>query len=87
MFVLIVYDVSEERVLKVNKYLKTYLHWIQNSVFQGEITPAQLKIIKSGLKDIVDTNYDAIYFFIVRNPHHIKKEIMGVERGDTSNII
>jgi CRISPR-associated protein Cas2 len=84
---LVVYDVKEERVNKVHAFLKTYLHWIQNSVFEGHVTKAQLEQIKSGLKKIVDLEYDAIYFFKVRNPKHIQKEIMGIEIGDTSFII
>lgn len=87
MFILIVYDVGEKRVVKVNKFLKTYLHWIQNSVFEGHITDAQLKMIKAGLLDIVDLKHDAIYFFKVSYPKNINKEIMGIERGDTSFII
>ncbi|MEM4735879.1 MAG: CRISPR-associated endonuclease Cas2 [Candidatus Thorarchaeota archaeon] len=87
MYVIIVYDVAVERVNKVNAFLKTYLNWIQNSVFEGVITRAQLHCIKTGLMEIVDTQYDAVYFFVIENPHNVRKEIMGVERGSSSRIV
>ena len=47
MYVLIVYDVSVERVSKVHKLLKRYLNWRQNSVFEGEVTNSQIEAVKS----------------------------------------
>ena len=35
MYVLIIYDINVERINKVYKFLKTYLNWVQNSVFEG----------------------------------------------------
>lgn len=87
VFLLVVYDIAEERVAKVHDFLKTYLHWIQNSVFEGQVTDAQLAMIQTGLKKIVELEYDAIYFFKIKNPRHVEKEVLGIERGDTSLII
>ncbi len=47
MYVLIVYDISVERVTKVHKCLKRYLNWRQNSVFEGELTEAQIEAVKN----------------------------------------
>ena len=38
MHVVIVYDVSTERVARVCKSLRRHLTWVQNSVFEGEVT-------------------------------------------------
>lgn len=38
MYTIVVYDVGEKRVAKVCKYLRTVLQWMQNSVFEGELT-------------------------------------------------
>jgi len=46
VFVVLVYDVKQERVSKVLKVCRRYLTWVQNSVFEGEITPAKLEILK-----------------------------------------
>jgi len=43
MYVILVYDVNEKRVAKMLKLCRRYLNWIQNSVFEGEITEVKLK--------------------------------------------
>ena len=50
MYVIIVYDVNVERVSKVCNFLRQYLNWIQNSVFEGEITKAELLKIKKWIE-------------------------------------
>ncbi|MGB9825625.1 MAG: CRISPR-associated endonuclease Cas2 [Desulfofundulus sp.] len=40
MYVIIVYDVGQSRVAKVCQYFKRFLHWVQNSAFEGEISRA-----------------------------------------------
>jgi len=46
MYVIVVYDVCEKRVGRMLKLCRRYLNWIQNSVFEGEITPIKLKELK-----------------------------------------
>lgn len=50
MYVILVYDFREKRVGKMLKLCRRYLNWIQNSVFEGEISEARLKelLMKSG---------------------------------------
>jgi len=46
MYYLIVYDVTVEKVNKLHRFLKKYMNWIQNSVFEGEIGDADIITIK-----------------------------------------
>ncbi len=46
MYVIAVYDVGKRRVGKMLKLCRRYLNWIQNSVFEGEITEAKLLELK-----------------------------------------
>ena len=55
MYVIIVYDIKVERVNKVKSFLRQYLFWIQNSVFEGEASESEFKIIYDGLMKIIDT--------------------------------
>ena len=48
MYVIIVYDIDVKRVAKVCKYLRQHLNWVQNSVFEGELTKAKFARVKSG---------------------------------------
>ena len=43
MYVILVYDCGQKRVGKMLKLCRKYLSWIQNSVFEGEISEVKLK--------------------------------------------
>ncbi len=86
MYVIIVYDVEENRVSKVCRFLRLYLHWIQNSVFEGNITESELKKIKKELKSIIDKNYDSILIFRMRDERYVDKEVIGIEKTELTNI-
>lgn len=87
MYVLLVYDVDVSRVPKVCKYLRRYLHWVQNSVFEGELRESQLEEIRQGLKKLIDPDTDSIYLYRVRDAKWLDKEIIGQERSPTDAII
>ena len=73
-------------MVKVNKYLKKYLLWRQNSVFEGEISDALIEQMIKGLKKIiVDKDSVVIYKFKVKS--YIENIIIGSEKGDNTNII
>jgi len=81
VYVLIVYDVGEKRVQKVCKLLRHYLNWIQNSVFEGEITPAKLKEIQIKLKKIMNKENDSFIIYEFRTDKAFKRKIMGKEKS------
>ncbi|MCX7884908.1 MAG: CRISPR-associated endonuclease Cas2 [Caloramator sp.] len=87
MYVLIVYDVSEKRVAKVLKFLRTYLNWIQNSVFEGEVTEAQMLKIRNNLLKIINTNEDSVIIFSSREKRWLSKSVIGREKNDVDNFI
>ena len=63
-YVIIVYDIDIKRVGKVNKFLKRFLYWRQNSVFEGEIRKSDLEFIKMNLNEIIkDQDNIIIYSF------------------------
>jgi len=57
------------------------MHWIQNSVFEGELTPATLLEVKNGLKKIIDKNVDSIIIFKLGTAKYSGKEIIGLEKA------
>ncbi len=87
MYVIIVYDVGVERVNHIRKFLKQFLMWRQNSVFEGELTPAEYERVKIGVKNIIDENSDLVIFYSVRDKKFIKEEIFGEEKANLNNII
>ena len=87
MYILIVYDVEVARVTKVHKFLKRHLHWVQNSVFEGELTDAQSEAVKAGLRRILDVETDSALFYTSRDQRWLKRESIGRERGEIGNLL
>lgn len=87
MYVLIVYDIGVERVTKVHKLLKRYLHWVQNSVFEGELTESKIEEVKNHLKRIIDAETDSILLYIAREERWLKREKLGYEKNTTDNFL
>jgi len=86
MYLVIVYDVNVDRVNKVNKFLKSYLHWQQNSVFEGKVTKSQYHEIINKLKEIIEDNDDSI--IIYKFPYkYMDKKILGIEKNPISFIL
>ncbi len=80
MYVIAVYDVGEKRVAKMLKLCRRYLNWIQNSVFEGEITEAKLLELKYKAKQIMNDDNDSLIIFKARQEKWLDKEIVGHER-------
>lgn len=87
MFVIMVYDVGEERLPKVLSIGRRYLTWIQNSVFEGEISDANFIRLKDKLSKTIDKEHDAITFYILRTTAYLKRENLGIIKGESTTII
>lgn len=87
MYVVLVYDIGEKRVGKMLKHCRKYLNWIQNSVFEGEITEVKLKELLAGARKIMDEGRDSVIIFKSRDEKWLDKEIVGVERMTTDNFL
>jgi len=87
MYVIIVYDIEQKRVAKICKYLRRYLNWVQNSVFEGELTPAKFKEVKTGLKQKIKKDADSILFYKLRSQSLMKRDVMGVDKNPTDTFI
>ncbi len=69
------------------KLCRRYLNWIQNSVFEGEITEVKLMELKQQAKEIMDGEDDSLIIFITRQEKWLDKEIVGKERQSLDNIL
>lgn len=87
MYVIITYDVAEERVAKVHKKLKEYLIWTQNSVFEGEITRSLLKQCLFEIENIIVERIDSVNVYEIENPKNLKKYSYGVDKSFDSMFI
>ncbi len=81
------YDIGVKRVVKGLKVGRKYLTWIQNSVFEGEITRAKFERLKVEMKKVIDEEKDTVVFYIFRTRMYTSRETMGVEKGKQETII
>ena len=87
MYVIIVYDVGVDRINNIRKFLKRFLIWIQNSVFEGEITESQLIRIENYLNKNTEQDYDFIKIYILSSNKYLKMDVIGTIKKENSNII
>ncbi len=87
MYVILVYDMGQKRVGKMLKLCRQYLNWIQNSVFEGEITEVQLKELQQRAKAIMELETDSLIVFKSRDEHWMEKEVVGNERAELGNFL
>lgn len=86
MYIILVYDIGEKRVGKMLKLCRQYLNWIQNSVFEGEITEVKLKELT--LKaDKIMKDKDSLILFKSKNEKWLEKEIIGKELSSVDNFL
>lgn len=92
MYIILVYDIAmDKQGSKVSRHVfkicKKYLTHVQNSVFEGELTKAQLARLRSELNRWIRKDVDSVIIFKNRNKNWLDKEFMGQDLTDlTSNI-
>jgi CRISPR-associated protein Cas2 len=87
MYVILVYDIEEKRVGKMLKLCRQYLNWIQNSVFEGEITEVKFKELLHLAKEIMDPDHDSIITFKSRDQKWLEKQIVGKEKNELDTFL
>ncbi|UIR57323.1 CRISPR-associated endonuclease Cas2 [Sphingobacterium sp. SRCM116780] len=87
MYVILVYDIGEKRVGKMLKLCRRYLNWIQNSVFEGEITEVKLKELLVMAKKIMILDEDSILVFKSRDEKWLQKEVLGKEKNELNTFL
>lgn len=86
---IMVYDVNVDRVTKVLKVGRKYLNHIQNSVLEGELSPAQYKSLKHEVSRTIDADHDSVRFYLLRTTQYMTLEKLGVPSrpGDAEDFL
>lgn len=83
---ILVYDIDKKRVGKMLKLCRRYLHWIQNSVLEGEITAVKLKELLVQAQGIMD-GQDSLIVFKSRDERWLEKEVYGYEKNELDTFL
>jgi CRISPR-associated protein Cas2 len=87
MYVILVYDMKQQRVGRMLKLCRRYLHWIQNSVFEGEISEVKLTELLAKARTIMDEDEDSLILFKSRTQQWLEKQVVGRERSTLDTIL
>lgn len=87
MYYIAVYDVNVDRVGKMLKLFRRYLTWVQNSVFEGELTDAQFAKLKTEAEALMEPSEDSIIFWTLRDERYLERETLGDEPGETGRFL
>ena len=60
MYIICVYDVKEKRCQKFMKLLRKYLFHVQNSVFEGTLTPKQYRSLRQEIDTLLNSDEDSV---------------------------
>ena len=69
------------------KLCRRYLNWIQNSVFEGEISEVRLMELKHEALELMDEEDDSLIIFKTRQEKWLEKEIVGKEKQNLDNFL
>ncbi|MCS7294719.1 MAG: CRISPR-associated endonuclease Cas2 [Dehalococcoidia bacterium] len=87
MYVIVAYDVGVERVARVLKICRKYLTWVQNSLLEGELTPAQLRRLQQELDRVIDQQNDSVQFYVLPQASVAKRITLGVVKNAPSQLL
>ena len=93
MKVILIYDISVEteggqrRLTRVLKKARKYLHHVQKSVFEGELTAAQLRRLEVEILDEVDRHTDSVIIYTLPDAAKLGRKILTEVEDPTANIL
>ncbi len=93
MKVILVYDVALEnskdnaRLNRIRKIVRKYLTHVQKSVFEGEITRANLQRLKYEILEEADKKRDSIILYIFDDRTDYTREILTEVEDPLENVI
>ncbi len=92
MYVILVYDINGDEkgtktLRRMFKLCKKYLTHIQKSVFEGELSEAQLIKLKAEANKIIRKELDSVIIFKASNNKWLNKEMWGIVEDKLDNFL
>lgn len=87
MHVVVVYDTAIERNPQILRTCRLYLHHVQRSVFEGQLSPAQFKRFERSVKDVIEDGHDHVVLYAFPPGVTPQRVTWGVQRAAPSDIL
>jgi len=89
MYIILFYDIADKTVrdqkdnsYKIRKEVEKYLTRVQFSVFEGEITPSDLRKLKAHLAKVAEKELDSIIIYESTRLNYTERIVIGVDKND-----
>lgn len=89
MYIILFYDIADKSIrakkdnsYKIRKEVEKYLTRVQFSVFEGEISPSDLRKLKAHLAKVVDNDLDSIIIYESTRLNYTERIVIGVDKND-----
>ncbi len=87
MHVVVVYDTAQKRNPKILRTCRRYLHHVQRSVFEGQLSPSQLRRFQSDVGKLLDHGHDHVIIYTLPPGAEIQRHTIGVNKPALSDIL
>ena len=89
VYIILFYDIADKSLrdkkdnsYKIRKEVEKYLTRVQFSVFEGEITPSDLRKLKAHLAKVADKELDSIIIYESTRLNYTERIVIGVDKND-----
>ncbi len=87
MHVIVVYDTAVERNPKILRTCRKYLHHVQRSVFEGQLSDAQFRLFQQAVESFLDHDYDSVFVYTMPPGAIPQRREWGAAKAAPSDII
>jgi len=93
MKVILIYDIElkskedQNRLNRVRKIGRRYLHHVQKSVFEGELTEGQIYRMESEILRVIDKDRDSVIIYVFPEGVRWQRKILSNLSDKVSNML
>jgi CRISPR-associated protein Cas2 len=87
VYIIVVYDTAVERNPKILRTCRQYLHHVQRSVFEGDLSQAQLKRFHAAIRAIIEPGYDSVLVYTFPPGTSADRQEWGTHQSAPSDIL
>lgn len=92
MYIIVVYDMPQNKTTWIHKMLKKRLNWIQNSVFEWELSESEFVKLKWEIKKIIsklksDWHMGSVIIFNMPYKGALERQVFGEEKVPIDNFV
>ena len=86
VYLVVVYDMQADRTQLMLKFLRRYLTHVQNSVFEGEVSPGDFETIKNRAHDLLEPT-ESVIIYQTSSEKYVDRTVVGDDPAEESRFL